>query len=256
METLTLLVCHICLYLKPFPPYNSFAERRERAPEKHRQGETAGKCDSTENVYPASPPPPPPPPDSSSSDQCMNQERGSEKEGGERRYGSAWPARPTEVERMCCPAGEHVNTEGEKNFLQAKAFPPSRTPSTRRLHMQGRRKGGWRWRRRRENEADGEEGNENCREMEKGIEWQEKEGGESGWPEKKWKEKCKRCILTWIFLDRKHSERHEKCGGGGVRFWKQGGNMKEEVMRVSQVGPSRLSAEGQDTRNRSSFLNK
>ena len=43
---------------------------------------------------------------------------------------------------MCCPAGEHVNTEGEKNFLQAKAFPPSRTPSTRRLHMQGRRKGG------------------------------------------------------------------------------------------------------------------
>ena len=31
---------------------------------------------------------------------------------------------------MCCPAGEHVNTEGEKNFLQA-AFPPSQTLSAR-----------------------------------------------------------------------------------------------------------------------------
>ncbi len=36
METLTLLVCHICLYLKPFPLFfHSFAER---APEKHRRG--------------------------------------------------------------------------------------------------------------------------------------------------------------------------------------------------------------------------
>lgn len=105
---------------------------------------------------------------------------------------------------MCCPAGEHVNTEGEKNFLQAKAFPPSRTPSTRRLHMQGRRKGGWRWRRRRrENEADGEEGNENCREMEKGIEWQEKEGGESGWPEKKMKGKMQKMHFNLNFFRQK-----------------------------------------------------
>lgn len=28
---------------------------------------------------------------------------------------------------MCCPAGEHINIEGEKNFLQA-AFPPSQPP--------------------------------------------------------------------------------------------------------------------------------
>lgn len=64
---------------------------------------------------------------------------------------------------MCCPAGEHVNTEGGKNFLQA-AFPPSQAPSTRHLHMEERRKGEW-----RRSKADGEEGNENanCTEMEK-----------------------------------------------------------------------------------------
>ena len=53
METLTLLVCHICLYLKPFPPYNSFAEREKEHLKNTVKGETAGKCDSTENVYPA-----------------------------------------------------------------------------------------------------------------------------------------------------------------------------------------------------------
>lgn len=35
--------------------------------------------------------------------------------------GSIWPARPTEVERMCCPAGEHFNTEGGKQ-LPTRSF--------------------------------------------------------------------------------------------------------------------------------------
>lgn len=86
---------------------------------------------------------------------------------------------------MCCPAGEHVSTDGEKNFLQA-AFPPSQTPSPKHLHMERRRKGEW-----RRSKADGEEGNENanCREMEKVLNGKKKKkterGEESGWPEKK-----------------------------------------------------------------------
>lgn len=87
---------------------------------------------------------------------------------------------------MCCPAGEHVNTEGGKNFLQA-AFPPSQAPSTRHLHMEERRKGEW-----RRSKADGEEGNENanCTEMEKvlnGTKKKKKQAEreeESGWPNK------------------------------------------------------------------------
>lgn len=71
---------------------------------------------------------------------------------------------------MCCPAGEHVNTEGGKK-LPTSSFPTIPNPppqtSTRHLHMEGRRKGERRW-----SEADGEEEgseNANCREMEKKV---------------------------------------------------------------------------------------
>lgn len=81
---------------------------------------------------------------------------------------------------MCCPAGEHVNTEGEKNFLQA-AFPTVLKPL--QLHMEGRRREG----EQRKSEADEEEGNEGCRRMEKVLDGRGKKEGEeeSGWPEKK-----------------------------------------------------------------------
>lgn len=52
METLTLLVCHICLYLKPFPLFFPLLLFRRESTWKTQEGETAGKCDSTENVCP------------------------------------------------------------------------------------------------------------------------------------------------------------------------------------------------------------
>lgn len=67
---------------------------------------------------------------------------------------------------MCCPAGEHVNTEGEKTSYKQLSHHPK--PLTHRLHMERRREA-----EQRRSKADGEEGNEsaNRREME-GIEWQ------------------------------------------------------------------------------------
>lgn len=71
--------------------------------------------------------------------------------------------RPTEVERMCCPAGEHVNTEEEKNFLQEAFYPSSPDPLIRHLHI-GTRRSKARGRR-----AIKMQTSEKCK---KGIQWQ------------------------------------------------------------------------------------
>lgn len=74
---------------------------------------------------------------------------------------------------MCCPAGEHVNIEGEINFLQA-AFPPSQTPSPAIYTWREGREGEWKRR-----NVEGEEGNENanCREMERVLNGKKRQRG-------------------------------------------------------------------------------
>ena len=73
--------------------------------------------------------------------------------------------------------------------LPTSSVPTIPNPLTRHLHMEGRR---------RRSKADGEEGNENCREMEKVLNGKKKGEEESGWPEKE-RKNVKDAFLTLSF---------------------------------------------------------
>lgn len=121
METVTLLRCHMCLDLKPFllllKNKKSFAVG---APEKHRGGKPLESVIQLKTS--ACLPHHPQYHHKWGSHSCSSDQKGGN--------GSVWPARPTEVERMCCPAGEHVNTEGGKKTSYKQLFPLSWSPSS------------------------------------------------------------------------------------------------------------------------------
>lgn len=145
METLTFLLRHMCLYLRLFPLFFQLIRRKST----WKTRKTGKPLESVIQLKMSEPPPPLPHhrhiwnPSSSSLTSCLTRNGREER----RWYNSAsWPTRPTEVERIRCPAGEHVNIErGEKtSYKQLSHHPTIPNPPSSlisHLHMERWRKG-------------------------------------------------------------------------------------------------------------------